>query len=589
MSGFCYLLLFCSLTHSLSLSLSLSRLSASGSPKLLTPSEFTSPAKVELSPLQSSSLPPLTPPPAAIPPAAAQEPDKPDSPESVPTGQASLTSNVASSPLTVTSGTPSPPIHKAPGTQTSATLTSVTEFSLTDEADHKTEADTTAQLSELSSRAEIGPIDVDNDGKQPQVPLQSESHDQSHDQSRDQSRDQTYMYDLTIQEGEEKKTQHSGIDEGNGATNVSQKKAESNNEEKMEGELSTRDVQESMNNIFKLLAIENPHSTAEDSQHVDFEEFTKLLNDPALVQQGPLTSTEKSISLGGEGPKSDEFVPLAPRSSKGEGKSSSSLGVEDDSSEIVNATGAPTPAEHLQLLKENIPPAESDKVPLLSDLGVTDESIEESLAEQKKAEGEGEEIEEAPWPDIGQPEPDMEVKVVCDDKEIESALGPALQMNDSGGDGSPVTTTATVGAAIVPSVATGDEEGGVPPVVSEELPPVVIERLPPVVGGLIMPSADVAIDIAAVENVEKSHDIPVRSHDQGQQLPQEELSERDGTPGLPEQEGEGLEQEVGGGTLPTELVSKSKKKTRRGSRGKGKKANVGNATLGTTGLVEVIG
>ena len=493
-----------------------------------------------------------------------------------------MTSDITSSPPTATSSTPPPPIHEAPGTQTSATLTSVTEYNPTDESDHETDIDTTGQFSELSSKTGIEPTAVNNkEEEQPQVPLESESRDQSHDQSPD----------LTTEMGEEEKREKVksiGVNDGKGSTDnagVDKKKAERSDieEGEEEGDLSTKVIQQSMDNIFKLLKIENPHSLAEDSQHVGFEEFTKMLNDPTLAQQGPLTSTEKSVSLGGEGPKSDEFVPLAPRSSRGEGKSSSSLGVEDDSSEIVNATGAPTPAEHLQLLKEKVPPAESDKVPLLSDLGVTDESIAESLAEHKKAEGEGEEIEEAPWPDIGQPEPEMEVKVVRDERKVESASSPALQMNSSGGDGSTITMTTIQAAAV------GDGGGEphvirkeLPSVIGEELPPVVIEELPPVVGGLIMPSADVAIDIATVENGEKSHD-------QEQQLQPEEQSERDGTPGIPEQEGEGLGQEVGGGTLATELVSKSKKKTRRGSRPKAKKANVGSATLGTAGLVEVIG
>ena len=420
---------------------------------------------------------------------------------------------------------------------------------------------------------------------QPQVPPKSESHDQSRD--------------LAGEELDEKRQEVSGVgDDGNGETddtNVDEKKTEiSDNEE--EGGLSTKDVQQSMDNIFQLLKIENPHSTTGDSQHIDFNEFTKMLNDPTLAQrneQDPLTSTEKSVSLGGgsEGPKSDEFVSLAPRSSGD--KRSPSTGVEDDSSEIVNAAGAPTPDEHLQLLKEKIPPAESDKVPLLSDLGVTDESIAESLAEQNKAEGEG---EEAPWPDIGQPEPEMKVMVVQNEGELKSVSSPALgvHVNGSGGDGS---TTAAQGAAAVPWVAMSDGGGGAPPVVgegaslvvSEELPSVVSEVPPPVASGLVMPSADVAIDIVAVESGEKSHDLPEQSHDQGQPPHQEEQSERDVTPGPPEQEGEGLGQEVGGGTLPTELVSKSKKKARRGARGKAKKPSIGNATLGTAGLVEVIG
>ena len=476
----------------------------------------------------------------------------------------------------------------------------MTEFNPTNESDHEADVgDTTAQHSELSSKTEIEPTAVE---EQP-------SHDQSHDQS----------HDLTTTEmGEEEeekrgKVENITTDDGKGSlhsASTDKKKAEVNDIEGQEkdGELSTEDVQQSMDNIFKLLKMENPHSSTDNSQSVGFEEFTKMLNDPTLVQQsGPLTSTEKSVILGGggEGATSDEFVPLAPRSNRGETKSSSSLGVEDESSEIVNATGAPTPAEHLQLLKENVPPAESDQVPLLSDLGVTDESIAESLAEQKKGEGEGEEVEEAPWPDIGQPELGMEVKVDRDDEiksKLESASSPAVQMNDSGGgDGSTVATTTKTtligaGPGVVPLVAMGDGGGGGEPlVVRKELPPVVggelpIEGLPPVVGGLIMPSADVAIDIAAVENGEKSHDLSAeQSHDYGQQLQAEEQSERDGTPGIPEQEGEGLGQEVGGGLLPTELVSKSKKKTRRGPRTKAKKANAGSANLGTAGLVEVIG
>ena len=480
----------------------------------------------------------------------------------------------------------------------------MTEFNPTDESDHETDVgDTTAQRFELSSKTEIEPTAVE------EQPSQSESHDQSRD-----------LTTTEMGEEEEKRGKVENITTDDGKDNLhlasaDKKKAGVNDIEGQEkdGELSTEDVQQSMDNIFKLLKMENPHSSTDNSQSVGFEEFTKMLNDPTLMQQsGPLTSTEKSVILGGggEGATSDEFVPLAPRSSRGETKSSSSLGVEDESSEIVNATGAPTPAEHLQLLKENVPPAESDQVPLLSDLGVTDESIAESLAEQKKGEGEGkgEEVEEAPWPDIGQPEIRMEMKVDRDDEiesKLESASSPAVKMNDSGGgDGSTVATTTkttTIGAGpgVVPLVAMGDGgKGGEPLVVRKELPsvvggklpPVAIEGLPPVVSGLIMPSADVAIDIAAVENGEKSHDLSAeQSRDYGQQLQAEEQSERDGTPGIPEQEGEGLGQEVGGGLLPTELVSKSKKKTRRGPRTKAKKANAGSANLGTAGLVEVIG
>ena len=41
----------------------------------------------------------------------------------------------------------------------------------------------------------------------------------------------------------------------------------------------------------------------------------------------------------------------------------------------------------------------------------------------------------------------MEVKVVCDERKVESASSPALQMNGNGGDGSTISTTTIAAAA----------------------------------------------------------------------------------------------------------------------------------------------
>ena len=396
----------------------------------------------------------------------------------------------------------------------------MTKFDTSDETELDHEDATAQQFSDLSSAPGL-------DKEQPQV---GESHDLSHDQA-----------------GEEKKQRlNSGV--RTDGDNVELNNL--NSSDKEEDGISTESVQQSMNNIFQLLKVENPHSSAEASPPIDFNEFTKMLTDPSLtkVGEGALTSTEKSLSLS-EGPKSDEFVSLVPRS--GEKRSSvSSVGAEENS-EIVNATGAPTLAEHLKLLKEKIPPVESDKVPLLSELGVTDESIAESLAEQKKTE------EEAPWPDIGQP--DIEVKIVRDKEVVDETTASSLQQKQLQGQ-----VNSSDGSAPLTGVGEGEA---------------------PVISGLVMPSADVGIDVV-MQPGEESPDIPKQSLDQPEES--QDQSEREVTPGPAEQEGERLEQEVGGDIMPTELVSKSKKKTRRGAKGKAKRTSTGNTTLGAAALVEVV-
>ena len=412
----------------------------------------------------------------------------------------------------------------------------MTEFHPTDDEEKEEEDDnTTAQeFSDLSKETEA----VVSDQEQPQgVGTEIESRVQSHNESRDLA-------------GDEKKREVSGgLDEGG------------KEELKKEGEgesMSTEDVQQSLDNIFSLLKIDKPLSSSDTTPPIDFNEFTKMLTDPSPAQAqslgeeggGPLTSTEKSLALSA-GPKSDEFVSLAPRLRENKKSASPSTGTADDNSEIVNATGAPTPAEHLELLKEKIPPVENDEVPLLSDLGVTDESIAESLAEQKRKE----EAEQTPWPDIGQPE--AEFNFLKDDEKVEEEkeASPQLQMNNGAGAAPPTSQWA--------ASSKGET---------------------PVISGLTMPSADVAIDMTGVKAVEEPRDVPEQSHDQGN------LSERDVTPSPPDQEGqeeeeEGLGQEVGGETLPTELVPKPKKKSRRGTKGKAKKTTTG-ATLSAAGVVE---
>ena len=414
----------------------------------------------------------------------------------------------------------------------------------TDHSEGDEEENTTAQqFSDLSKTTEP-PIGLDEETPQPVEP-QLESHDVSHDLAT---------------KVKEKKLSNVACDVEANDINVSDKE---------EGEsISTKDVQQSMDNIFKLLKVENPHSISESSPPMNFDEFTKILNLPHSGESGgePLTSTEKSLALG-EGPKSDEFVSLGPRSPREKrAPSASSLGAGEDNSEIVNATGAPTPAEHLQLLKEGIPPAENGEVPLLSDLGVTDESIAESLAEQKKKE----EAEEAPWPDIGQPE--VEVKIAKDEEDkVEKGEEKGAEakpdfpkqlpqeqevIGDSGGG---VSQTA-------PSPwETGGEEGI------------------PTISDLVMPSADVGMDVV-MKSCKQPHFLVEPSHDQQEES--NDQSERDVTPGPADEKGEELVQEVGGGTF-TELVSRSKKKARRGTRGKTKKPGSNANTLDAAPPVEV--
>ena len=432
-------------------------------------------------------------------------------------------------------------------------MTAVTEFHPTDKAEGDDEVNTSAQqFSDLSKLTEP----IDSEEQQGQRPQGAELAVES--------------CDLTGVE-EEKRQEPAGrpVTDGDNPDGLNDLGASDSEEE--EGSISTKEVQQSMNNIFDILQISSPHSRTDTSPPVDFNQFTKMLNDPALARHGEsegssgsgaLTSTEKSLALG-EGPTTDEFVSLAPRPREKGISGGSSTGATEDNSEIVNATGAPTPAEHLQLLKEKIPPIESDKVPLLSDLGVTDESIAESVAECKKQK----EAEETPWPDIGQLE--MEAKAVKggdkDDVKVkeEEGKGEKVKMNEGG-------------AVPKPASATAGNEGEVP-----------------VIGGLVMPSADIAIDMT-MQPSEESRDLPDRSHDlpdKSHELPDQsrdqeeeeeeevqEQSERDVTRGLPDQEGEGLGQEVGGAAVPTELVSKTKKKTRRGNKGKSKKT-CANATL----------
>ena len=395
----------------------------------------------------------------------------------------------------------------------------MTEFHPKDEPED--DSTTSQQFSDLS-RVTV-PDGLDKE-QQPQAELQMESHDQS--------------CDLVSEEKKQKASDD--LSDGEGEDDLNDLNASDKEEEEEEG-ISTKEAQKSMNNIFQILQVDNPHSATDvSSSSLGFDEFTKMLNEPTLAQQreggGALTSTEKSVTLGAEGPESNEFVSTA--------RAPSSSGAPEDKSEIVNATGAPTPAEHLKLLKEKIPPVESDKVPLLSDLGVTDESIAESLVEQQKQV----EAEETPWPDIGQPE----MKVKGEKEGEEDKKDGEGEKKDEAGISEPTGW-----------VASG--EGGAP-----------------VVSGLVMPSADVAIDMT-MKSGDETHDVPEQSHD----LPEDSqgLSEKDVSPGPPEQGEVGLGQEVGGETLTTELVSKTRKKTRRGTRGKAKKTST-DAAGGAAALVE---
>ena len=421
----------------------------------------------------------------------------------------------------------------------------MTEFHPTNQAEENDKASTTAQeFSDLSRATEL-PADIDKDHE-------IESHDLSHDLIGEDKKE-TLVEVVSNDEDRE-------LNDLNASDRVEEEEGES---------ISTKDVQESMDNIFKLLKIDSANPNSEASPPMNFDEFTKMLTGGEDGGGGLLTSTEKSLALG-EGPKTDEFVSLTPRSPREKRPGASALGAAEDNSEIVNAAGAPTPAEHLKLLKEKIPPAENDEVPLLSDLGVTDESIAESLAEQKKKK----EAEEAPWPDIGQAEVD-------ENTAKEEGEGKTEQVNDD------VKSSSSLSVHLPQDQPTNsDRSGGVAEPAPSPWAPGG-EREAPVISALVMPSADVAVDVTTKhsEIVEKSHHVPEPSHEQQEES--QDQSERDVTPGLTDDKGEELSQEVGGGKSPAELVSRARKRNRRGVRAKGKKTSPNTNTIGMAALPEV--
>lgn len=177
----------------------------------------------------------------------------------------------------------------------------------------------------------------------------------------------------SAEEGLKLKSQEGNEDKLSGADKLNQSGAESDSS----SPVTIEGAQQTMDSIFSLLKVDNPHAAPPNTEpekfnEAGYEEFKRMLVDPPK-QWEVHTSAEKSKFE----TETSEFVAPA-------AQQHTSLTSGDESTEIVNAAASKTPTEYLDLLRQKVPDEDS--------LGQTDELQLPLLSKESE------------WPDIGGPE-----------------------------------------------------------------------------------------------------------------------------------------------------------------------------------------
>ena len=177
----------------------------------------------------------------------------------------------------------------------------------------------------------------------------------------------------SVEEGLKMKSQEGDEGKPSGADKLNQSGAESDSS----SPVTIEGAQQTLDSIFSLLKVDNPHAAPPNTEpekfnEAGYEEFKRMLVDPPK-QWEVHTAAEKSKFE----TETSEFVAPAPQQH-------ASLTSGDENTEIVNAAASKTPTEYLDLLRQKVPGENS--------LGQTDELQLPLLPKESE------------WPDIGGPE-----------------------------------------------------------------------------------------------------------------------------------------------------------------------------------------
>ena len=177
----------------------------------------------------------------------------------------------------------------------------------------------------------------------------------------------------SVEEGLKMKSQEGDEGKPSGADKLNQSGAESDSS----SPVTIEGAQQTLDSIFSLLKVDNPHAAPPNTEpekfnEAGYKEFKRMLVDPPK-QWEVHTAAEKSKFE----TETSEFVAPAPQQH-------ASLTSGDENTEIVNAAASKTPTEYLDLLRQKVPGENS--------LGQTDELQLPLLPKESE------------WPDIGGPE-----------------------------------------------------------------------------------------------------------------------------------------------------------------------------------------